>query len=158
MREGDRATTPSGSMFVHLHRPVADRKRAASESHIVLYSVVGHSLHPVDAAQLEQVSHFPYVITDVGQSPHLYSAGVQEGLVVVLQSLFCIGRGREANERELPRLSVFGANNFGIRNLRMHTHGESRKGQRRNVSVQSARLRVVNGKAERAHLKDLTIQ
>lgn len=48
---------------------------------------------------------------------HLYSAGVQEGLVVVLQSFFRIASSRESHESKLARLSVFGAHDLGIRYL-----------------------------------------
>lgn len=48
---------------------------------------------------------------------HLYSAGVQEGLVVVVQSIFCVGRGCEANKRELPGFPFFGADDLCIRHL-----------------------------------------
>lgn len=48
---------------------------------------------------------------------HLYSAGVQEGLVVVLQSFFCVGLSCEPNERELAGLSVFGADDLCVRDL-----------------------------------------
>lgn len=64
---------------------------------------------------------------------YLYSAGVQEGLVVVVESIFCIGLGSEANKRELPGLPFFGADDLCIRHLSRRP--ESTMGIERHVSL-----------------------